>query len=191
MFLFAGLGNFGSEYEKTRHNAGFNFIDNLTERYSIFNFSKKFSSYFSNLEVEGELIHLIKPLTYMNLSGDAILSWKSFYKEKNDKIFIFYDDVDIDLGRVKIMKGGSSAGHNGIKSITSKIGEDYFRVRIGIKTKDYTESKHPLKSFVLQNFSNDEHLTLKQSIRLLVDNIDLLISEDKDSHSKLLSIVNS
>ncbi len=133
MYLIVGLGNPEEEYSKTRHNMGFNTINKLSQQYNIDVKQKKFQALYGSGIIEKEKVILLKPQTYMNLSGNSVKEVVDFYKIEKEKILVIYDDMDIDPGKIKIRKKGSSGGHNGIKSIIQMIGtEDFTRIRVGI-----------------------------------------------------------
>ena len=133
MYLIVGLGNPDAEYDNTRHNMGFNAINGISEKYNIKLKKNKFQGLFEIGEIEGQKVILVKPQTYMNLSGNCVKEIVDFYKIEKENIIIIYDDMDIEPGKIKIRKKGSSGGHNGIKSIIQMLGTDEFpRIRIGI-----------------------------------------------------------
>ena len=133
MYLIVGLGNPEPEYSMTRHNMGFDVINSLSERYNISVNKKDFKSLYGVGTIEEKKVVLCKPQTYMNLSGEALIKIIKFYKIPIEKIIVVYDDVDTDIGKIKIRKKGSSGGHNGIKSIIENLNtEEFQRVRIGI-----------------------------------------------------------
>lgn len=133
MYLIVGLGNPEEEYSKTRHNMGFNTINKLSQQYNIDVKQNKFQALYGSGIIEKEKVILLKPQTYMNLSGNSVKEVVDFYKIEKEKILVIYDDMDIEPGKIKIRKKGSSGGHNGIKSIIQMIGtEDFTRIRVGI-----------------------------------------------------------
>ena len=133
MYLIVGLGNPEEEYSKTIHNMGFNTINKLSQQYNIDVKQNKFQALYGSGIIEKEKVILLKPQTYMNLSGNSVKEVVDFYKIEKEKILVIYDDMDIDPGKIKIRKKGSSGGHNGIKSIIQMIGtEDFTRIRVGI-----------------------------------------------------------
>ena len=153
MKLIVGLGNPGREYENTRHNIGFQLLDCIANKKGI-SFSKsKFNAECAEIFIAGEKVLLIKPLSFMNLSGSVVSKFVSFYKIDLDDILVIQDDLDMNLGRVKIVHNSSSGGHNGIKDIERCLGSKaYVRVKIGIsndKTKD-------TKDYVLGRFNKEE-----------------------------------
>lgn len=164
MKLIVGLGNKGKEYTNTRHNVGYDFIDKCIPYFNENeNFSEKFKSLFQTININGEKIIFQKPQTYMNLSGEAIREIVNFYKLDIEKdVLVIYDDMDIDLGKFKIRGNGSSAGHNGIKSIISHLGDKFIRVKIWIGAK-----KNDTISHVLGKFSKEE----QEQINIVYDKL--------------------
>lgn len=133
MYLIVGLGNPEEEYSNTRHNMGFNTINKLAKQYNIEINKSKFKSLYGNGIIEKEKVILLKPQTYMNLSGNSVKEFVDFYKISKEEILVIYDDMDIGTGKIKIRKKGSAGGHNGMKSIISMLGtEEFTRIRIGI-----------------------------------------------------------
>jgi peptidyl-tRNA hydrolase, PTH1 family len=160
MKLIVGLGNPGLKYEGTRHNIGFMALDHLRERikFSDFRNESKFKSEISRGEFNGEKVILIKPQTFMNLSGDGVLLVKQFYKIDSKDIWVAYDDVDLNLGVLRIRFEGSAGTHNGMKSLIQCLGTEFFtRFRLGIETRGESSPIHQdVASFVLERFKNEE-----------------------------------
>jgi len=148
--LFVGLGNPGSAYEDTRHNIGFKVIDKLASSFGARDISK--SSFQGELAKHGTL-HLLKPTTFMNLSGKSVQAVKNFYKIDMDKLIVIHDDIDLPFGAVKFKIGGSDGGHNGLKSIDSLVGREYIRVRIGIGRPEY---RSQVSDYVLSKFDTQQ-----------------------------------
>jgi len=163
MILVVGLGNPGLQYESNRHNVGFIIIDKIKNRKEFPNFTKKFNSEISKRRIEGIDIILLKPLTYMNASGDAVLQCKNFFKIPNNNIFVIHDDLDMDFLKVRIKDKGSHGGHNGIKDIIKLLGDKFIRLKIGVRNKSIKDAKN----FVLEDFLKDE----KADFDLLAENI--------------------
>ena len=164
--LLVGLGNPGDEYELTRHNAGFLALDAFVEANAEMEpwISKKsLKSEISTGRIGETRVIAIKPTTFMNLSGEAVQAVASFYKIPLDTILVMHDELDVDFGNIRLRQGGSSAGHNGIKSVTQHIGEGFGRVRIGIGPKK--PARMPSESFVLQDFSDQEQEQLPNMTR--------------------------
>ena len=133
MYLIIGLGNPEEEYSKTRHNMGFNTINKLAQKYNIKITKTKYEGLYETGEIEGQKVILIKPQTYMNLSGKCVKPFVDFYKVEKENVLVIYDDMDIETGTIKIRKKGSAGGHNGMKSIIQMLGtEEFPRIRIGI-----------------------------------------------------------
>ena len=158
MKLIVGLGNIGEEYKLTRHNIGFIVIDEILKD---INYSTINKPAFKGLLYKFNDYLFLKPLTYMNLSGESVVAVKNFYKIDNDDIIVIHDDLDLRLGALRFKKGGGSGGHNGLKSIDSHIGNDYHRIRIGIGRP---QNKDEVVDFVLSNFSNEELEKLQNTI---------------------------
>lgn len=132
MWLIVGLGNPGREYENSRHNIGFMVVDALARRHRAASFSSKFKGELAQCSLGGSSAVLLKPQTYMNLSGQSVQPAMAFYKIPLENIVVVHDDLDLELGQIKLKRGGSAGGHNGLKSIDGQIGPDYLRVRAGI-----------------------------------------------------------
>lgn len=163
--LIAGLGNIGSKYTDNRHNIGFKSVDHLAEKFDFPKWSEKTSlkCWVSENILENSKVILIKPITYMNNSGEAVGAVQKYYKIANEQTLVVYDDVDIDFGQIRLRTGGKAAGHNGIKSIISHCGEDFGRVRIGIGPKKPVTI--PSEDFVLKNFSKKESAELSSLLQ--------------------------
>lgn len=154
MKLIVGLGNPGREYENTRHNIGFEIIDKFMKENNFSPFKEKFQGLVTEKVINGEKVILLKPQTYMNLSGNSIIQVIKFYKINPQKeMIIIYDDMDLPLGKIRIRTSGSSGGHNGIKSIIAHLGQDFIRVKCGIgKSKTTSDTIN----YVLGKFSIEE-----------------------------------
>lgn len=162
MYLIVGLGNPEEQYNKTRHNMGFNTINKIAEQYNIKIEKIKFNGLYESGIIEGKKVILLKPQTYMNLSGDSIKEFVQFYKIEKEKILVIYDDMDIEPGKIKIRKKGSSGGHNGIKSIISNLGtEEFARIRIGIGRPKF---KDDAINYVIGKISEEEQEKLQEGV---------------------------
>ncbi len=163
MYLIVGLGNPEPEYSKTRHNMGFDVINKLSKKYNIDIDKKGFNAQYGTGIIEEKKVILVKPQTYMNLSGDAISEIMQFYKINPNDIIIIYDDIDTKIGNIRIRKKGSAGGHNGIKSIISKINtEEFPRVRIGTGIPD---DKSKMIDYVINKVSDKEYEELEVGIQ--------------------------
>ena len=159
MKLIVGLGNPGNEYINTRHNIGFYYLDLYVSKYNSI-FKEKFNGLYSKIKIDGEDVIFLKPLTYMNLSGEAVIKFVNYYKIKSEDILIIHDDLDLDIGRIKLKENGSSGGHNGIKSIIENLHtEDFKRLKIGISKNKLYDTK----DYVLGKFTNEEQEILKEN----------------------------
>lgn len=159
--LVAGLGNIGREYDSTRHNIGFDCLDYFVEKTEEIDGwidKKDLKCHMASGQLGQTRVIAIKPTTYMNLSGEAVQATMNFYKIPLDQVVVVHDELDIDFGQIRTRMGGSSAGHNGIKSVTAAIGEDYGRIRIGIGPKQPEQIDSA--DFVLQKFSKTEQENL-------------------------------
>lgn len=154
MLLCVGLGNPGQQYLMTRHNIGFMAIDSIAHFYDFPKFSKRFKSEYSEHKISGTTVRLLKPQTFMNLSGQAVQQALSFYKIKPEKIIVIHDDLDLIPGQVKIKFGGGAGGHNGLKSLDQCIGNNYWRLRLGI---GHPGEKHLVTPYVLSAFPSSDH----------------------------------
>ena len=154
-FLVVGLGNPGSKYWNTRHNVGFAALDALAEQLHTKVDRVKFQALTGTATLEGQKLILLKPTTYMNLSGDAVQAAARFYKIPPERILVMFDDISLDPGRLRVRKNGSAGGHNGIKSIISRIGSQEFpRVKIGVGAKPHPD--YDLADWVLSTFPYDQ-----------------------------------
>lgn len=177
MILIAGLGNPGTKYQATRHNVGFMVIDYLQNLYNLGEFQNKFKADIAQCLINNQKILLVKPTTYMNLSGHAVQSIISYYKLQADQLIVIHDDLDLELGKIKLKFNGGDAGHNGVKSINSMLGHsNYYRIRIGIGKPENLA----VSDYVLQNFHTTELAKVKESIKLVGDNINLVYANKLD-----------
>lgn len=182
MFLIVGLGNPGKEYDGTRHNIGFEAIDYIADKYNIELNRIKFKGVFGEGFINGKKVILLKPTTYMNLSGESIREVINFYKISNEEVIVIYDDISLEVGRLRIREKGSHGGHNGIKSIIANLGTDVFpRVKIGVGAP-----KGNLVSHVLGKFSEDEVEILKETIKASNEAVSIMLqSNAKEAMNKL------
>ena len=153
-FLIVGLGNPTKEYENTRHNAGFMALDYIADRLNVNIKKNKFDALFADTKLNDKRIFLVKPQTYMNLSGESVFKFVSFYKIFIENIVVISDDISLPVGKIRIRRKGSHGGHNGLKNIINLLGSDNFpRIKIGVGAKP---SDWNLADWVLSKFSNDE-----------------------------------
>ena len=177
MLLFVGLGNPGPRYVGNRHNIGFMAVQAVARRHNISPWRRRFQGVAVEGSITGEKILLLLPGTFMNESGRAVQEAAKFYKLEAGDVVVFHDEAELAPGKVRLKKGGGNAGHNGLRSITEHIGNDYHRVRLGI---GHPGSKDMMESYVLQDFAKDEWPWVEALCDLVADNVALLI-EGKDS----------
>ncbi|AQM61030.1 aminoacyl-tRNA hydrolase [Clostridium baratii] len=174
MFLIVGLGNPEEKYNNTRHNIGFEAVDYIADKYNIDINRKKFKGVYGEGFIGNEKVILMKPTTYMNLSGECIREVIDFYKLSNEDILVIYDDISLDVGRIRIRPKGSAGGHNGIKSIINHLGTDEFsRIKIGVG-----QPKGDLVNHVLGKFSKEENEVLEESLEATKLATETIIKED-------------
>lgn len=167
-WLIAGLGNPGPDYALTRHNIGFMAVDHLAG--GGVNFSKKFDGLVLQTEITGEKCILLKPQTYMNLSGRSVQAAAAFYKIPPERIIVLHDELDLPLGKIRIKQGGGANGHNGLKDIDEKLGVNYWRIRLGI---GHPGTKEQVHGHVLSKFSAEEMQAVEKLLTPLVEKFPL------------------
>ncbi len=173
MYLIVGLGNPGLSYRKTRHNAGFQALDALAERLGVRIRTKGFSALYGEGRIGTERVVLVKPQTYMNLSGDAVQSLMHFYKLAPDRLIVLYDDIDLPTGSLRIRANGSAGSHNGMRSVISCVGSENFpRIRIGVGK----DESLVLRDYVLKRPSKAEQQTLSEVFENAADAAELIVS---------------
>lgn len=176
MFLIAGLGNPGRQYEKTRHNMGFDTIDELIDRHRIPQGGIAHKAMYGKGMIAGEKVLAVKPLTYMNLSGEAIREYVNYYKMNPEtELIVIYDDIDLDPGQIRIRKKGSAGGHNGIKSIIAQIGtQNFYRIKVGVGAKP---KGWDLADYVLGRFSPEERELVDKAICDAADAVGMILKD--------------
>lgn len=171
MYLIAGLGNPGDEYKNTRHNVGFDVIDLLSKKYNIQINRSKYKGIYGEGSIGNEKVILLKPQTFMNLSGESIVEWLNFYKLPLEKFIVVYDDISLEVGRIRIRGEGSAGGHNGIKSIIKCLpSQEFKRVRVGVGAP-----KGELVSHVLGKFSKDEREKVEKAFEAAVNSLEAIM----------------
>lgn len=186
MFLFVGIGNKGEKYNRTRHNIGFEALDLMCKSLDFSpSYTQKFLSLCFTFEYASQKIMCIKPQTFVNLSGSAVSQVAGFYKINPENIFVFHDEVELEIGRIKFKNGGGHAGHNGLKSIDEAIGKNYNRIRIGVGRP---ENKEDLANYVLAPFKKLEEEIIHNKLKIIFQNLDLLLKNDFDKLSNLIAI---
>lgn len=182
MKLIVGLGNPDKEYEKTRHNVGFMVLDSYLNNVS---WQEKFNGLYYKMNIAGEVVYFVKPLTYMNLSGLSVAQYVNYFNIEIEDILIIQDDLDLNFGDYKLKKNSSSGGHNGIKSIIKELGSDEFlRLKIGIRN----DQKRDVIDFVLGKFSKEELDKFVEMNKIYTDIINSFI---KNGIEKTMNIYNT
>ena len=184
MLLFVGLGNPNPNNKNNRHNVGFHVIDAINQKFKLSKQKPKFKGLLTTGTIEEQKVYAIKPLTFMNSSGVCIKELAEYFKIEVKNIFVFHDDMDIDVGKVRAKFGGSSAGHNGIESIDKNIGKNYSRIRIGVgrPENNSTGAEH-----VLDNFSTEEQQSMEDVTKNIIESLSVLIKKDLDLFSSKIN----
>lgn len=184
IILLVGLGNPGSEYAKNRHNIGFMAIDQIAGDYKFPSFKSKFQGELSENNIDGQKVILLKPQTFMNLSGQSVQATAKFYKIPPAQVFVYHDELDLDAGKTRLKLGGGNAGHNGLKSMQQHMGTpDFWRVRLGI---GHPGDKERVHGHVLSDFAKADQVWLERLIPALSKHLPLLLSgKGEDYMSKV------
>lgn len=180
MFIVVGLGNPSKEYQGTRHNVGFDVIDALADKYNISVTDRKNRAFCGKGIIAGEKVLLVKPQTYMNLSGESVRGLVDYYKiDEETELLVIFDDISLDVGQLRIRKKGSAGGHNGIKNIIANLGTDVFRrikVGVGEKPKEYD-----LADYVLGHFSKTEREQMEEGYKHAIEAVELILQGEIDA----------
>lgn len=178
-YIAVGLGNPGIQYARTRHNAGFMAIDEIAKKYGAQVDRAKFKALVGEITVGGKRVLLMKPQTFMNLSGEAVGEAARFYKLTADKVIVLSDDISLDVGKLRVRRKGSAGGHNGLKSISEHLGTDeYPRIKIGVGQKPHPD--YDLASWVLSNFTDKELESLYEAFPTASSGLEKMVSGDID-----------
>ena len=184
MLVLVGLGNPEAKYKLNRHNVGFMAIDSIVANYKLAPYKTKFQSQIITKKINDTPVIFSKPQTFMNLSGKSIGNILNFYKLKCENVIVIHDDLDLNLGTVKTKIGGSSGGHNGLKSLDSIIGKNYRRLRIGI---GHPGEKTLVHNYVLGDFSKSQNIIINNLIKNITLNLDRIIKNKEDNLSQFLA----
>ena len=178
-WLVVGLGNVGDQYEGTRHNVGFRVVDELAERAGVPVQKLKYRALTNTAEVGGEKVLLMKPVTFMNLSGEAVRPAADFYKIAPDHVLVISDDVALPVGKLRVRRGGSAGGHNGLKDIIRHLGTDQFpRVKVGVGEKPHPD--YDMADWLLGMFQGEVKKTIDQAVEKAADAVELLLRQGVD-----------
>ncbi|MDO4552111.1 MAG: aminoacyl-tRNA hydrolase [Bacillota bacterium] len=181
MYIIAGLGNPGRKYERTRHNAGFMTVDLLAERHGIKVNKIKHKALVGEGFISGRKVLLVKPQTYMNLSGESLREVMAYYKEPIENLLVIYDDVDVELGRLRLRKKGSAGTHNGMRSIIYQLQQDGFpRLRIGIGGHSREQRRMALRDYVTGGFRKEEREQMETAVERAALAVECLLEKGID-----------
>ena len=186
MLLIVGLGNPGDDYARNRHNVGFMVVDAIAERHGFPKFRTKFQGKLTEGTVAERKVLLFKPMTYMNNSGNAVLGAMRFFKLDPEQILVFHDELDLAGGKIRVKRGGGHAGHNGLRSIHSRIGPNYGRVRIGI---GHPGDKQRVVGHVLKDFSKAEAEMIDRLTDAIAEAAPLLAKDDDSGFMTKVSLI--
>ncbi len=179
MYIIVGLGNPTRQYEGTRHNIGFDCIDEIARKYNIPLDFEKHKAVCGTGYIEGQKVIIAKPQTYMNLSGESVQQLLHFYKVDPEDLIVIYDDISLDVGQLRIRKKGSAGGHNGIKNIIQMIGGDVFpRIKVGVGNKP---QGWDLADYVLGKFSKEEQDILVETKAKVADAVEIMLTKEIDA----------
>jgi peptidyl-tRNA hydrolase, PTH1 family len=188
MLLFVGLGNPGAKYAGNRHNIGFMAVDEIVRRHNFSSWRKKFQSEMSEGVLAGEKVLVLKPQTYMNESGRAVGDAVRFHNIPLENVYVFYDELDLEPGKLRVKLGGGAAGHNGIRSIAAHITPDFKRVRLGI---GHPGMKDLVQPHVLSDFAKSDREWLSKLLEGVADEVELLAeAKDEKFQSKVALVLN-
>lgn len=180
MWILVGLGNPGKEYQDNRHNIGFMVIDDIAREFGLPSFRDKFQGEITEGRIGEDKVVLVKPMTFMNLSGECVQKISRFYKVTPNRIVVFHDELDLAPFKMRVKKGGGAAGHNGLKSMDACLNSgDYWRVRMGI---GHPGDKDRVSGYVLSDFSKEEQKTLSTWVEICAKNIGLILTGKSEDY---------
>lgn len=180
MFVIAGLGNPKKEYNNTRHNIGFDAIDAIADKYGIDVTEKKHKALIGKGIVEGHKVLLVKPQTFMNLSGESLRAVVDYYNiDETSELIVISDDISLDVGQIRIRKKGSAGGHNGLKNIILHLGhQDFMRIKVGVGEKP---KGYDLADYVLGHFTKEERVKEDEAVGNVIEAIKLILADESDA----------
>ncbi len=176
MFLVVGLGNPGPEYARNRHNIGFMAVDGIVRRHSFGSWRGKYQGEMSEGEIAGERVLALKPMTYMNRSGQSVAACAKFLKIPPERVIVLHDEIELPPGKLRVKKGGGHAGHNGLRDIDAHVGKDYWRIRLGVGRP---HDKAQVHDWVLGDFAKSEQDGLDKLLDAVADHLPLMIKGDE------------
>lgn len=185
MLLIVGLGNPGGEYARNRHNIGFMAVEEIARRHRFGPWKKRFQGQTADGTIGSEKILLLEPQTFMNLSGQSVGAAMAFFKLKPEQVIVFHDELDLPPGRLRVKKGGGHGGHNGLRSIDSHIGKDYWRVRMGI---GHPGDKNLVSGYVLHDFAKADQPWIDALVDACADSLSLLTEGEAERFMNKVSL---
>ena len=187
MYIIVGLGNPGKEYRGTRHNVGFRTLDLIADQYKIDISEKKHKALIGRGYIDGQKVVLVKPQTYMNLSGESVRAVIDYYKaDETQELIVIYDDVSMDVGKLRIRKKGSAGGHNGIKNIIAHLGHDVFlRIKVGVGEKP---KGYDLADYVLGHFTEEESVIMKECAEKISEAVVLMMNDKVEEAMNMINV---
>ena len=177
MLLLVGLGNPGAEYARNRHNIGFMAVEEIARRHGFSPWRKRFQGQTAEGNVAGDKILALEPLTYMNVSGQSVVAALQFFKLKPENVVVIHDELDLPPGKIRVKKGGGHGGHNGLRSIDSHIGKEYWRIRLGI---GHPGNKDLVSGYVLHDFAKADQAWLDPLIDAVADSFPLIVKGEAE-----------
>lgn len=185
MFLIAGLGNPGAKYAHNRHNIGFLAADRLADAFRASPWSKKFQGEVCEARLKDKRLFLLKPHTFMNLSGESVGAAARFYKIEPENVIVFYDELDLPIGKLRVKQAGGNGGHNGLRSIDAHLGKNYWRVRIGIGRPEH---KDAVTNYVLGDFSKAEWEIQDKMLDVIARHVPMLLEGDDTGYMNKVAL---
>lgn len=184
--LIVGLGNPGADYRGHRHNIGFMALDAIARRHGFASWRKRFQGETADGTVAGTKVMLLKPMTYMNLSGQSVGAALQFFKMKPEQLVVIHDELDLPPGRMRVKKGGGAGGHNGLKSIDAHVGKDYWRIRLGI---GHPGDKNLVSNYVLHDFAKADQAWLDPLLDGVADHIGMVLAGEGEAFMNKVSVL--
>ncbi len=179
MRLLVGLGNPGAKYANTRHNLGFMAVDRVVDQYRLGTWRTKFQGHTVQGEIDDTKVAVLKPMTFMNESGRAVSEAMTFYKIALEDVLVFFDEIELSPGKIRVRQGGGHAGHNGIRSLVSHIGEAFWRIRLGV---GHPGDKNRVSGYVLQDFAKSDEDWVNTLVDAASDAVPLLVSGEDNRY---------
>jgi peptidyl-tRNA hydrolase, PTH1 family len=188
MLLLVGLGNPGAEYARNRHNIGYMAAETIARRYNFSPWKKRFQGVTAEGNVGGDKVLALEPGTYMNLSGQSVVAALQFFKLKPENVVVIHDELDLPPGKIRVKKGGGHGGHNGLRSIDSHIGKDYWRVRLGI---GHPGDKDLVSGYVLHDFAKADQAWIDPLLDAVADSLPLMVEGQPENFMNKVTLATA